>query len=745
MSRRVLVTVAVLTLRAGMLCAQDSVAMLRGMEARLDSARRLAARSDSVTAQSSATDTVRAGRLRIATSAALRPAVEAAAAEAWESLSARFGAAIPAADALPVMQFGGPESVLPRAMDRRELARGLEGPVAQAIWRRQDSRIVTWLNGGFPTGAATEDDLVSINDQLARIPARQNIPCLRRHASACAGTLGLRMGADTLAEWYAPNAWPRLAELLDASLTGREAWLRDRCAAAGDLEACRTVLTPSRVLRPVGPAGRQLLMALALDAGGAGAFERLSADTMATVEQRLADAAGVPIDTLLSRWADVVASETPGSAAPDPAEALLALAWCLAVLWMAIRGSRSGAQMVHRNVVDGDQGAPIGVSNRALGLLTVSAIAATTWLVVRGSVDDRSRSRPGSPERVAARALADSVSRLGLLVQTNELRLRVDSAVGESDPGRVPRVIVLGDGNAAMLAPMTDSLLGALHVAEVAAVPMRLALVESSPEWSGWRMHASTFAILPGEATANGCTAVRVVTSDAIEARGELWSWLRLPWEGAVGPCWYLASFGTPGPGIRAWLDSRYWDVAGAVPPHSRRANFQDNYEPAPNLFYRLFGDLGGMYAGGSATLQGCASDKPSLCEAALLGSPFPPGLLPQGIVGTERLNAYALGAYQWLTGVPPWASRELLATMVEVLGPVRFAEFWTSRAPVANAFQAAAGIPFAEWYSNQLRRDLRQAGVVDPGSKVFWPSAAAILALALGLSLWGARRRQVR
>ncbi len=385
------------------------------------------------------------------------------------------------------------------------------------------------------------------------------------------------------------------------------------------------------------------------------------------------------------------------------------------------------------------------VSRRAAGALAAVAIAAGAWLAVHESADDRPRFQPRSPERIAARALADSVSRLGLLVQAREVRHRVDSAMHEFAPRPAPRVVVLGGGNAPLLAPLTDSLAGALRAPADAPIPMRLALVEAPPEWLPGRLYVSTFALLPGDVPGAGCTAVRVVSRDSIEKGGELGSWLHLPWQGAVGPCWYLASFGAPGPAVRAWLDSRYWDVAGAVPPHPRRLSFEDNFESEPNLFYRILGDFRQRYASGSATLQACASNKPALCEAALLGSPFPPGLLPDGIVGTERLNRYAVGAYQWMTGVPPWASRELLAMMLEDLGPERFSAFWTSQAPVAEAFRAAAGTPFAEWYRNQLRRDLRQAGMADPGNAVFWPSATAILVLALSLTLWGARRRQVR
>lgn len=339
MCRRFLATIGVLTLWAGVLRAQDSAAMLRGMQTRLDSLRQVAARADSVRFRYFATDTVQVGELRIATSAALRPYVEEAAAEAWDTLAAVYGTAVTAAGAFPVMQFGSPETVPPRSMDRRELARGLAGPLHQVIWRRQDSRINDWLRGGFPTGLVTEEELVIIGSQLVRIPARSNRACLEGDASACAISLGLRLGADTLAEWYATDAWPGLAARIEWQISGRSAWLRDRCAEARDLEACRAILSPKLMRPPVGGYGRHALVSLALEAGGAGAFGRLMADSGATIEQRLEAAAGVPVDTLLSRWSHVVSAALPGSPTPG-VDILMALSWSTAVLLLAVRGSR---------------------------------------------------------------------------------------------------------------------------------------------------------------------------------------------------------------------------------------------------------------------------------------------------------------------------------------------------------------------------------------------------------------------
>lgn len=340
MSRSLVVAVGGLLLWALPVTAQDSPARLVLMEARLDSLRRAAARADSLAFDLVGTDTVVAGGVRVATSPALRPLVQAAADEAWDRLEARFGVEALAVEALPPVRFGGPESVSPRFVDRHELARGIEGAVAQAVWRREAGPFTDWLRGSFPTGDLEEADLEFIAGELARRPARPNLPCLRGEASACGVALGLRPVADTLAEWYPEAAWPRLADWMEASLIGEDAELRDRCSGMQDLVACRAVLTPHRIAPPISGRGRRVLVELALSMGGTGAFDRLTADAGGTIEQRLEAAAGVPFETLLSTWTASVTAAIPGSPGPAGGESLLVLAWSAVVAMLAIRGSR---------------------------------------------------------------------------------------------------------------------------------------------------------------------------------------------------------------------------------------------------------------------------------------------------------------------------------------------------------------------------------------------------------------------
>jgi len=323
---------------AAPLAAQDSAATLARMEMRLDSLQRLVAEGDRAALDGSATDTVVAGRIRVATSAALRPFVEPAAAAAWTGVLARFGPAIAAKRQLPIQQFGGSRGGTLEQRDIPELATAFEATAARAIWGQLDSLLSRWLEGSYPITPLGPDALEEVLEDLVRMPARPNRACLDGDPGACASVLGLGSVPDRLGEWYPPAAWARLARMANAPRSAAE----EPCYDHQEIEACRAIILSARIPPPVGMAGRQLLMQLALDAGGPGAFGRLTADSGVTVEHRLAAAAGMPVDSLLVEWAATIRAATPGSPMPSARMTLLVLGWCAVVLVLSRAEGRWG-------------------------------------------------------------------------------------------------------------------------------------------------------------------------------------------------------------------------------------------------------------------------------------------------------------------------------------------------------------------------------------------------------------------
>lgn len=339
MCRVRLVLLVLLVPWGGSLAAQEPAAVLQRMEERLDSMQRVVDARASAAVLASSTDTVVAGGLRIITSSGLRRMAQAGADEAWQNLVGQFGPSVAARATIPAIQFGTAGATVPRNADIGQLARGFEQAAAQAIWRTQGADVLSWLRGNVPTGGISPADVGDLAAELLRTPARPNRACFAGEAKACASTLGLRVGADTLDEWFEPSTWPRLADMVGGGLDRLEAAARERCMNQDDLPSCRSVLTPRRLLPPIGASGRQYLVQLALESGGDSAFERLTADPGITMELRLAAAAGVPADTLLNRWSAGLRAVPRGPALPG-GELLLWIAWSGLLLAMVLGGSR---------------------------------------------------------------------------------------------------------------------------------------------------------------------------------------------------------------------------------------------------------------------------------------------------------------------------------------------------------------------------------------------------------------------
>jgi hypothetical protein len=389
----------------------------------------------------------------------------------------------------------------------------------------------------------------------------------------------------------------------------------------------------------------------------------------------------------------------------------------------------------------------MALSNRTLGVLALlaagSAIAAFAPPIGparQRAILERRVYQGMSAERASVRALTDSLNRLKLRVGASHLQDEIDAALGSYPAGHVPAVIVLGGGLAAGKRASAERLLDSLSLRSDAGMPVRVVLVDAqSRGLTRW----FSFTLLPQHDRSAGCTVVHAVFPEDTAEAGRSMGWLSMPWGGTEGPCWFLARFGLPGPEVRAWLDSRYWDMAGAVPPTPWPLLREDEVKGRVDAARRMGGDMHGAFTGGSVMLQGCAHDRPDLCEAALL-SPLRSGVLPPGIAASFSLTHFARPERDWQFGFPPEASWSVLSRMVDDLGPARFTAFWTSRGPVAESFQAASGVSLGTWYREQLRRELRQADVEDAGEGPYWPSTVVFFVLALAIVILQAERRQL-
>jgi hypothetical protein len=150
-----------------------------------------------------------------------------------------------------------------------------------------------------------------------------------------------------------------------------------------------------------------------------------------------------------------------------------------------------------------------------------------------------------------------------------------------------------------------------------------------------------------------------------------------------LGPCAYFAAFGKPGRAVHQWLEATNyrgirvpdWDMARA--PTIDEASL---YTLTPEARW-------------------CLTGKPGGCARALNrhAVPGPATRVVDGNTSGEasRHRTLRLGD----------ASPRFLADAVRELGAPRFAQFWTSSAPLDSAFAGAASMPLDDWTAHWLER----------------------------------------
>lgn len=383
----------------------------------------------------------------------------------------------------------------------------------------------------------------------------------------------------------------------------------------------------------------------------------------------------------------------------------------------------------------------MGVSNRALVVLAALAVmAAGPSMLRRMPVPVRDLADTPAPARVAERALRDSVIRLRTRLALSRTRALVDSVLASSDRGGRSAVLELGGRIPPAVHGEAERLLAGLALAGSPAVEVQVVLVDSAvaPRPQTWQ--GAVFTILPDSSSRLRCTIVRVVGRGSPVAEWEAEPTRRASWGGTEGPCWYLANFGMPGAGMRAWLDSRYWDPARVLPDDHPGVLDREPGAGDARVLMRLAGDPRGMFVGGSVVLQACAMGRASVCEAALL-QPYRMGLVPAGVVPRPFFGTSGLG---FLGEPSALESSMLLAQMVETLGPDRFAGVWKSELSVQESFQSAAGRSFGQWYGDRVVQLAATAGAADPRPEPSLPAGAGYVLLALAVAVVQVRRRQV-
>jgi len=301
-----------------------------------------------------ARDTIRAGALWIVADSSSLPLPEAAA-RAWQVLDSLYGdeARSLAPRPLFIVPFdpdSGPDRPVPRGALAvpwdMELAVLTGLLTANAPLAPPDARLTQWLGGAGlvrpllqPRAARSRVyvELVTTTSGAAR-------GCFLGVLQSCRSVLELTAFSDIALLWYITpeerrDAVTRRMSGLARGPTGSAF----RACARGNDTACVELLrsTPrENVPRPLTSGARHTVVDLALRLGGRAAYHRLTADSTAPIAERLAVAAGVPVDSLVTIWRAETLAAYPRRGDVPPWGWPVALGWVVVFAGCALRSSR---------------------------------------------------------------------------------------------------------------------------------------------------------------------------------------------------------------------------------------------------------------------------------------------------------------------------------------------------------------------------------------------------------------------
>lgn len=269
-------------------------------------------------------DTIAVGALRIIANRSSLPLRDAAA-RAWPAVDSLYGPA--AADLAlrpyvinavdpdpavrrPVLRVG---LELPWNLDVEATTRALLGsvPIASA-----DPALADWLGTPIRPSTSPQSERAAVYLQLVTAPSQVTRACFLGDIARCGDALGL-VDRDNVLERFYPSARER-RELVSGPFAGffdRGAHVEAfrACVARSDA-ACTQLLRSLRagaLPKPLTQGARVTLVREALRLGGRDAYRRLLAEPAAPLAARVAAAAGVPMDSLMSGWRRSILAARP--------------------------------------------------------------------------------------------------------------------------------------------------------------------------------------------------------------------------------------------------------------------------------------------------------------------------------------------------------------------------------------------------------------------------------------------------
>lgn len=359
MSRSIVLAI-IAALLAGPASGQDST--IARLQRRSDSllaswreAERLADVADSLerVRATAGSDTIAVGALRIIANPSPLP-LRAAAERAWPAIDSLYGSVAAELVEHPyLIRAVDPDT----AVRRTVLHVGMELPwnldvrgattalLLTVTPPRFDPALADWLGAPLRPPLREQDVPASVFIQLVTAPSTAVRDCFRGAIVRCEDVLGVADSTGRLERWYVTA--PEREALVTGSFSGyfergSTASSLRRCSQHHD-DACTTLLRslpPGALPRPLAQDARLMLVREALRAGGREAYRRLVADPAAPIGSRLASAARMPLDSLVTRWRERALAARPAPLSLPWWAGIAALGWTVFFGVCALRSSR---------------------------------------------------------------------------------------------------------------------------------------------------------------------------------------------------------------------------------------------------------------------------------------------------------------------------------------------------------------------------------------------------------------------
>lgn len=208
-----------------------------------------------------------------------------------------------------------------------------------------DPALADWLGAALRPTLRPQDERAAVFVQLVTAPSEAVRACFLGDIARCKDVLQIGDSTGLLARWYVTPAEREALvteSFSDYFARGTTAPSLQRCAQHHD-DACTALLQslpPGTLPRPLAHPARMLLVREALDTGGREAYRRLTARPSAPIREKLSNAAGMDIDSLVVRWRNDVLAARPKPLALPWWAGFAAIGWTAFFGFCALRSSR---------------------------------------------------------------------------------------------------------------------------------------------------------------------------------------------------------------------------------------------------------------------------------------------------------------------------------------------------------------------------------------------------------------------